>query len=131
MYANRHYVPKDYRLLTTEEQIKESNRINNMRNRDLYQVKKERRQLDSIDRPMEERDDEYTEDNMLVILDEFGYEEAVKYCIDSTMEELENEVLDTELTLVRFYIKMNMLKKEVGYTNFFGLLKDYENEQED
>lgn len=131
MYANRVYVPADYRLLQSEEMIKESNRINNMRNRDMFEVKKRRNQLDSIeDKPnydMQELNDDDIDWHQ--ILDMFGYESAVNFIIDQSIDEFRHEALDKRLILIRFYVKMNKLKREMGSKQFFNELQRYQDEQ--
>lgn len=131
MYANRLGFPEDYRILTTEELMKESNRINNMRNRDLYNVKRNRGQIELLDdyEILTRKDDKTEYDDMIAILEKFGYEEAVQFAIDGSIEELDQSHLDKRLTMVRFYVKLNMLKKEVGHQNFFKILKEYKDER--
>lgn len=129
MYANRIFIPEENRIIQSEEMLKESNRINNMRNRDLFEVKKNRRQLDSLENPMVF--DEIAEEDLdwHVILDMFGYEEAMNFIMDQTFEELSHNGLDERLTLVRFYIKMNKLKKEMGQQGFREAIREIKNEQ--
>lgn len=132
MYANRIYVPEDYRLLQTEEMIKESNRINNMRNRDLFEVKKKRGQLDSLeDKPKYDMQQITDEDvDWHQILDMFGYESAVNFIIDQCIDEFQHDALDKRLILVRYYVKMNKLKREMGNKQFFNELQRVKDEQE-
>lgn len=115
MYGNAIYnAPKDFRLLKTDELIKQSNRIRNRSKTDAYVVSKTAGKL------------YYTEDNNGLMPDiekedglswelvytYYGYEQALDFIIQETLKELQAGGLDPRLTLVRFYIKMERLGKE-------------------
>jgi hypothetical protein len=130
MYANRIYIPEDYRLVNNEDMIKESNRINNRRNRDLMEVKGNRGQLDSLTEANVNHVKINIDDSQdwHCVYDMFGYEFAMNFIIDSFIDELNCIELDKRLTAIRFYIKMNKLKKMTGAKNFRKALKEKINE---
>jgi len=129
MYANRIYVPPENRLLQSDEMIKESNRINNNRNRDLFEVKQTRGQLNDIDSidydtPLTEMEDGV---DVISVLEAFGYEYAVEFLIDTCLKQLEEKDLDKRLTLVRYYVNMVKIKKEIGTVRMREILKERSN----
>ena len=109
MYCNNLYsIPKDYRLLKTKEMVKESNRIRNSRKTDMFEIGIKAGKLEPLDsHQLSETDEEVDWETVYSL---FGHECSLNFLIDECMSELKAKSLDTRLTLVRFYIKMNRLR---------------------
>lgn len=109
MYDNGvHNIPEDFRLLKTEEMIKESNRHRNNSNNDIYEVSARQGTLLELDENRYE--DEDLEYGWEQVYSCFGHEPALNCIIDECLDELSVKNFDKRLSLVRFYIKMNRLR---------------------
>lgn len=126
MYANRIYIPSTERLLNTAEMIKESNRINNARSRDLFAVGAKRGILLNIDDRQLSKHAAIEKNDWEQVYSNYGYEEALAFIIEETIDELKMKGLDQALTLVRFHIKMNRLKKEAGVEKINKILNEFD-----
>lgn len=109
-YGNGMYHTEDP-ILVTEEQLKEARRNHNSIHRDAFNAARKAGQLEELsdeDRQfMEDASDEWDWQNAFKTM---GYEAAVNIIFNQTAKEL--QVIDTKTTLIRFYVKMERLRRE-------------------
>lgn len=111
-YGNRY---GNQNVLETEEQVKESTRNNNCRDRDII-VRQDARDDedketmlydDDYQTFMNDANDEWDWNNAFK---EGGYELAAQTIYDQTIADLQNKSLDVKVTLTRFIIKIMNLR---------------------
>ena len=105
-------IPEEERILTIGEMIKEANRVNNSLDRDAFSRSKSRKRLDYLEDQYEpnvvddDRDLDWED-----IFTASGYEAALKKIMDDSIDDLINSTLEYDVILVRFYVKMDRLRK--------------------
>ena len=90
------------------EVIKEANRTNNRRQTDVYSISDKHNILDHSKSFMEDYSDAYEWRDAYTI---GGFELASKFIMNHTLRDLDNANISKETTLVRFYYKLNKLRK--------------------
>ena len=98
------------RILKTDDMIKEARRVNNSLYRDAYSYTDNRDMLNYLEdagtveqaTPIESWENVYKFK---------GYEGALNYILQMAAAEIENKKLNTTSTLIRFYIRMERLRK--------------------
>lgn len=123
-YGNAMYsVPKEYRLIQTEDIIKEANRHRNKYTKDILYRGIVDKNLISIDEHGENfatklMNEELEPDDLTYIqtFSIYGFNEALNQVIKEASKEIDDD-FDMRLTLIRFYLKIDKLvkayKKEV------------------
>lgn len=99
------------RIIKDKDLRKEANRNNNILMRDALVRSRNRQNLYPIEDRQETASDDYTEYTWEDIFRVHGYEAAVKQIVEEAKEEFEINKLDLTQMLVRFYIKMERLRR--------------------
>lgn len=106
-------VANDKKVIITDPEMQaEAHRVHNSEARDLYSTAERTGSLRELsedeDRFMQDASDEWSWEN---VYKEFGYKDALKEIFAQTIRDLDNKVIDRELTLARFLSKYLSLKK--------------------
>ena len=101
---------KKERLLVTEDMIQDARRVNNSLYRDGFTYTKNRNMLEYIEND-ENADSESNVITWEMAFNLYGYEAALNCIVDNAVFELSNKKLTPVYTLIRFYIRMERLRK--------------------
>lgn len=104
-------VPKDKRLLNTEEMVKEANRRNYSGQNDIYDVSEKTGLLAEYNDGRAHFDLEDPDMDWETVYKYTSYNLAADFLMNECIGELKIKILDKKLTLARFYIKMDLLRK--------------------
>jgi len=107
------FTHEDDRILTTTEMIQEARRNHNNNKRDAFAVARKMNSLeyDPADTKefMEAASDEWDWQNAY---SRDGYEASVDVIFNQALRDLMNKIVEKKVTLARFYVKMELLRKE-------------------
>lgn len=103
-------IPEDQRLLSTKKMISEAHRTANSLYRDAFNYTKNRDMLAYLEDESNELNYERPGDWQAVFVAR-GYEAALETIVNEALAELENKQLQTKNSLIRFYIRMDRLRR--------------------
>lgn len=111
-YYNADFYSTEDHVLKDEEAIKEAHRNKNNRQRDALVVGLKAGILDDLTKSqeefMQEASDNWEWQNVFKLM---GFKEAATLILEQCKRDLENEIIDINVTLLRFHSKLSELRK--------------------
>lgn len=105
------FTEPEKRILQTKEMQKEARRNHNSMKRDAYEVAEKSGGLDYLYDERRRFAESEADFEYLEVFDSQGYEAAVQFLVDETIPDLDNMSLDLNIVLIRFYLKMEELRR--------------------